>query len=775
MKPNFLINVIILILLFFSNVSFSQYENSISGYDQNAPQSYEIPLKTPVQDQYLRALILYVTFRLDDDFEVGQNWNIWERGQKPYNPYLKEYRLIDNEEGNSGIPFTSRYSPYTYSDWFCQMSLGEFDFIGDEFHIELPLLSTEYATLGYNYASLNRYVLEYANNNIPDLDFSRYDKWTPSGENWNWGGDGVAEMIIIHYRVIPHNSDPLSPPNGLRGWFWDPGIGGLSGLGFSNTIVLDGVSINGGCGVTALGLLNRLTRTQLIVEHEVCHRGIFSHYNIGLMTAAHSESAYTMTSFEREMFMYQQSTNVQPSQTFQDFTLRDFVETGDALRFGIPPTVNETFYIENHQKKSVYDGLSRGSKTCYDINRGEQDPYCSMGKGLYIYHVTIPGTYSFDLETSDGNWDWDLERYANVPQLGGNIPLMKKTLWNPIYGRKKFHQQNLNSGYWSPQIIIDDACSEDPNGVSISQDYHGSGYDGFNKNYDDIFSPYSNPSTNSVLYPSSNSGVTVRIIDQNEAGDITVRVYFNDAEALADSPPSKPKGLKHDYDYSSGYWCVPKITWHHNMEPDMLRGDGTKRYQIWRATAPNMNGCPNFNWTYNMLYEGDFDASYPPEYIDYSVYEYDCALLDQVPPFGTKYPISYKIRAVDASLPTNKISVYSDSVFTTGITIDGGIPEEGGTDHLLNTNIPKEFSLNQNYPNPFNPVTNIKYDLPKDVFVKIKIYDLLGREIKTLVNEFKQAGSYIVSFNGSEFASGVYFYRIQAGKFVQVKRMALIK
>jgi photosystem II stability/assembly factor-like uncharacterized protein len=91
------------------------------------------------------------------------------------------------------------------------------------------------------------------------------------------------------------------------------------------------------------------------------------------------------------------------------------------------------------------------------------------------------------------------------------------------------------------------------------------------------------------------------------------------------------------------------------------------------------------------------------------------------------------------------------------------------------TQISNNFKLFQNYPNPFNPTTNIQYDLPKNVFVSIKIYDLLGREIKTLVNEYKNAGSYIVSFNGSELASGVYFYRIQAGSFVQVKKMLMIK
>ncbi|MBI5402033.1 MAG: T9SS type A sorting domain-containing protein [Ignavibacteriae bacterium] len=619
---------------------------------------------------------------------------------------------------------------------------------------------------------MNQYVLNYAN---PYIDFTRYDNWTPNGNDWIWGGDGTAEMIIIHYRFIPHNGD-LPPPDGHGGWFWPQAWGGIASLGISPPISLDGISIGSDNGVTALGGLNRLTKTQTIVEHEICHVLGLNHYTTGLMTPGNSESSYILNPNERGCLGYGNVTQVSYSQSYQDYILKDYVETGDALMIGTYVT-SDKFWITNNQKKSVYDGLSRGSSACWSINRCEQDPYCSIGKGLYVYHqwgtLTIP--IRMDLKSSDGFWSWELDRYANVPLLGGNTPLMKKSIWNPFYGTEKFHQKYLNSNYWSPQTITDDACSEDPNGVSITQDYHGSGYDGFNKGYDEIFSPYSNPNSYS-FDPITNTGITLRIIDQNQAGDITVRVYYNDEEALADSPPSKPKGLQHDYYYPNGGWCVPKITWHHNMEPDMLRGDGTKRYQIWRATAPNMNGCPNFNWTYSMIYQGDFSTTYDPEYIDNSILEYDCALLDQVPPFGTKYPVSYKIKAVDASLPVNKISVYSDSVFTTGITNDGGMQEGAGGDNFGNiNNIPKDFRLSQNYPNPFNPVTNIKYDLPKDVMVNIKVYDLLGKEIKTLVNEFKQAGSYLVSFNGSEFASGIYFYRIQAGSFTQVKRMVLIK
>lgn len=95
---------------------------------------------------------------------------------------------------------------------------------------------------------------------------------------------------------------------------------------------------------------------------------------------------------------------------------------------------------------------------------------------------------------------------------------------------------------------------------------------------------------------------------------------------------------------------------------------------------------------------------------------------------------------------------------------------------LSNQNIlPKQFNISQNFPNPFNPTTTIKYELPKDVKVVIKVYDILGREVVVLVNEFKKAGYYQTEFNGSNFASGVYFYRIEAGEYLKSKKMVLLK
>ena len=96
-----------------------------------------------------------------------------------------------------------------------------------------------------------------------------------------------------------------------------------------------------------------------------------------------------------------------------------------------------------------------------------------------------------------------------------------------------------------------------------------------------------------------------------------------------------------------------------------------------------------------------------------------------------------------------------------------------------NSLIPQTYQLYQNYPNPFNPTTKIAFDLPKDAKVKLVIYDILGREMKTLVNnEFRSAGKYIIEFNGSNMASGVYFARILVndGKdFIAVKKMVYLK
>jgi len=89
--------------------------------------------------------------------------------------------------------------------------------------------------------------------------------------------------------------------------------------------------------------------------------------------------------------------------------------------------------------------------------------------------------------------------------------------------------------------------------------------------------------------------------------------------------------------------------------------------------------------------------------------------------------------------------------------------------------LPTEFNLEQNYPNPFNPSTTIKYGIPERTFVELRIYDILGREVEVLVNEEKEAGYYKVNYDAAKLASGIYIYRLQAGSFVETKKMVLMK
>ena len=113
---------------------------------------------------------------------------------------------------------------------------------------------------------------------------------------------------------------------------------------------------------------------------------------------------------------------------------------------------------------------------------------------------------------------------------------------------------------------------------------------------------------------------------------------------------------------------------------------------------------------------------------------------------------------------------------------------KGNTSPWVNINsisgtMPQGFILYQNYPNPFNPNTKITYSIPATQYTILKVYDILGKEVKTLVNEIKPAGTYSIVFNGSNLPSGVYFYRlvvslsnpIETGEFRDIRRMVLIK
>lgn len=107
--------------------------------------------------------------------------------------------------------------------------------------------------------------------------------------------------------------------------------------------------------------------------------------------------------------------------------------------------------------------------------------------------------------------------------------------------------------------------------------------------------------------------------------------------------------------------------------------------------------------------------------------------------------------------------------------IDFSGAENFSNEIIVNIKVPDKFELQQNFPNPFNPTTLIQYQVPENTFVRLKVYDSLGKEISTLVNEQKNAGLYSVNFDAQELSSGVYFYTLYVGDFITMKKMILIK
>jgi hypothetical protein len=321
----------------------------------------------------------------------------------------------------------------------------------------------------------------------------------------------------------------------------------------------------------------------------------------------------------------------------------------------------------------------------------------------------------------------------------------------------------------------------------------GDRWDAWNVGYNEVFSPYSSPNTKAM--DNSNTGIFVwyRQLDTSNNKKATIKIYragnggLSEDSILHLTPPSRPMGLRvlscDSIPAIGGYKRI-KLRWFHNMEPDMRRLnvgeiDTSKRYKIYRSTGVDMNSVPpdamqhpeNY---YNVISTVNIGINSIPEFIDsVSVSSCNislCGLLN----CWVLYPVRYRVQAIDKY---DSASVLSDFAKTKAWNTSDGDGSEGpdNPNIIQDPNLPKEFSLKQNYPNPFNPSTNIQYDLPSDNFVNIKIYDILGKEVMSLVNEFKNAGSYIISFNASNLSSGIYYYKIEAGKFEQIRKMILVK
>jgi len=204
-------------------------------------------------------------------------------------------------------------------------------------------------------------------------------------------------------------------------------------------------------------------------------------------------------------------------------------------------------------------------------------------------------------------------------------------------------------------------------------------------------------------------------------------------------------------------WDIQAINRQFTLEPNI-----PYRYSIW-AKADKNNTFTNF--TVGEFYGSTFyewlGAYAIPLTTDWQEYSFDF-----VAQTNTGRSLNhFSLSANSTSLP---IKFYIDDLRIVKLDLSVGIENDP-------LEIPTEFLLSQNYPNPFNPSTVISYQLVVGSHISLKIYDVLGNEVATLVNEEKPAGTYEMDFDASALSSGVYSYKIEAGDFVQTKKMILLR
>jgi len=228
---------------------------------------------------------------------------------------------------------------------------------------------------------------------------------------------------------------------------------------------------------------------------------------------------------------------------------------------------------------------------------------------------------------------------------------------------------------------------------------------------------------------------------------------------------------------------ISRIGFSFNSYSNQVINNFTVRLQNTNLTE--LNGFVNSGWT--TVYSGSYIV--PGNGIQF---------IDLVQPyflFSTQYNLLVEICYNNTSGSTNsmvKSTYVQGKTWSNAVNNDNGCSLIGGLTrnyrpnlfyHFLpascsvngNNNIPDKYSLSQNYPNPFNPVTRIDFDIPKAGFVSLKVFDILGREVKTLVNENLQPGSFSVDFNAAELSSGIYFYKIETDGYAAIKKMILFK
>ena len=386
-------------------------------------------------------------------------------------------------------------------------------------------------------------------------------------------------------------------------------------------------------------------------------------------------------------------------------------------------TTDDLIYISDYMTTNdvyripLYDNNNELKEYYLIENRQKisQDDWAG-DKGVYIYHVTDLNSLLPDVNVMCADGNWHFTFHSSDETITRDYENR-----NSAYDEMNYHHLYNGKKYicaipWYPENAA-----------------WGDNEDAFDLTFNNVFSPVSNP-------PSSNSYKDFTIEITNKYGNpdnltYAVKLFFSNPYA------GKPaKVINFNADFSGTH---PHLTWDANLEPDL---HGYRVYK--KLTLADGQTSTSSIFTTNTSYT-DYDFT-----IKSGRFASD--------------EVEYWVVAEDNS---GKLSAESKRYGTRGTSTIQWKPNTGN-------NI-KEYSLLQNYPNPFNPTTVIKYQLPKDSFVNLSVYNSLGQRVKVLVNAKQSAGYYTVNFDASSveggLPSGIYFYTIKAGNYTSTKKMLLVK
>ena len=522
MKNLFFICVIYYCCLFGQN---NQNIVCPSPSEPESPLEYIIPAFGPTGN--LKVLVVLCKFS-DDNFDLSPYTDMWPHTINQMPSWGSS--IIANS-------LSTNYNNPSLSGYFNVMSRGDFQVIGDVVFYQ-PMHEQS-----YYYLSAGRglgYLIEEILTNINSLvNYANYDNWDPDDKDSDGirnEPDGQVDMIHIAFR--------FASTDNLDGSHYQ-GISGLAGFRHTfpsgTTLMFDGVSISAdirGSGIFESGVIDPNSCLD-VMTHEMGHYffGSIHYEGIGYHGLMDGNGAGIISSFEANKLGWITPTVVTSDLT--DISIPDRLNSGIVYKLPINPT--EYFLIDNHQRENYYES------SYVKYNGGTLR---SPGKGLLITHCN---SSSFvDVESAFGRWDW--KKNASDVYL---YPL-EKDIPNRIFGMDKLNLRKLTT-------TIGGNIS-DPN-------IEGSNEDFYNIGYNQVFSPWSNPTTCAFDGTFNNSGLELVSQEQN-TGAIHINFYVGNPESAA---PSKPLNLKVAYSSSN----KPVLTWVPNIEPNLTG------YKIYKAKMPS--------------------------------------------------------------------------------------------------------------------------------------------------------------------------------------------